>query len=85
LVYCEPARTVRTVIVGGEVVVQEGLCTKVDESALLRDVAALAPEIEEFLSDCAHGAERAWTLYDHSYRAGLSHPVPMNRRLNQPE
>jgi 5-methylthioadenosine/S-adenosylhomocysteine deaminase len=85
LVYCEPARTVHTVIVGGEIVVQEGLCTKIDESALLRDVAALAPEIEEFLSDCARGAERAWTLYDHSYRAGLSHPVSMNRRLNQPE
>ena len=82
LVYCEPARTVRTVIVGGEMVVRDGVCTTVDESALLRDVAALAPEIENFLWDCARGAERAWNLYDHSYRAGLSHPVPTNRRLS---
>jgi 5-methylthioadenosine/S-adenosylhomocysteine deaminase len=82
LVYCEPARTVHTVIVDGEVVVHDGVCTKVDESSLLVDVAALAPEIDAFLADCARGAERAWTLYDHSYRAGLSHPVPMNRRLN---
>jgi cytosine/adenosine deaminase-related metal-dependent hydrolase len=75
LVYCEPARSVTTVIVGGEVVVADGVCTRVDERAVLRDIAALGPQIEAFLADCAGGAERAWRYYDDSYRAGLAHPT----------
>ena len=81
LVYCEPARSVTTVIVGGEVVVAGGVCTRVDEKAVLGDVAALAPQIADFLAKCARGAERAWRYYDDSYRAGLAQPTEMTRTL----
>ena len=83
LVYCEPARSVTTVIVGGEVVVAGGVCTRVDEKAVLRDVASLAPAIEEFLADCARGAERAWRYYDDSYRAGLAQRTEVTRTLTE--
>lgn len=81
LVYCEPARSVTTVIVGGEVVVSGGACTRVDEKALLRDVGSLEPQIKEFLADCTRGAERAWQYYDDSYRAGLAQPGKVTRTL----
>jgi 5-methylthioadenosine/S-adenosylhomocysteine deaminase len=83
LVYCEPARSVTTVIVGGEVVVANGVCTRVDERAVLRDIAALGPQIEAFLADCVGGAERAWRYYDDSYRAGLAHPTEVTRTLTE--
>ena len=70
-----------TVIVGGEVVVSGGVCTRVDEKAVLRDVASLAPQIEEFLAGCARGADRAWRYYDDSYRAGLARPTEVTRTL----
>jgi len=83
LVYCEPARSVTTVMVGGEVVVADGVCTRVDEKAVLRDIASLAPAIEEFLADCARGAERAWRYYDDSYRAGLARRTEVTRTLTE--
>jgi cytosine/adenosine deaminase-related metal-dependent hydrolase len=82
LVYCEPARSVRTVLVAGDVVVAEGRCTAIDEASVLREIAALGPEIEAFLAACAGGAARAWPIYDHSYREGLARPTPVNRRLS---
>ena len=83
LVYCEPARSVTTVIVGGEVVVSGGVCTRIDEKAVLRDVASLEPQIKEFLAGCARGAERAWRYYDDSYRAGLAQPTTVTRTLTE--
>jgi cytosine/adenosine deaminase-related metal-dependent hydrolase len=81
LVYCEPAGSVTTVIVGGEVVVSGGACTRIDEKAVLRDVTSLEPQIKEFLADCARGAERAWRYYDDSYRAGLAKSTTVTRTL----
>ena len=45
LVYCENGSSVETVIVDGEIVVRDGLLTKVDEDALLDEFRALAPEL----------------------------------------
>jgi cytosine/adenosine deaminase-related metal-dependent hydrolase len=81
LVYCEPARSVTTVLIGGEVVVSGGVCTRVDEQAVLRDIAGLAPEIGAFIAECVNGAERAWRYYDDSYRAGLTRPANVTRTL----
>jgi hypothetical protein len=69
------------VIVGGEVVVSGGRCTRVDEQAVLRDIASLAPQIEEFIADCTRGAQRAWRYYDDSYRAGLAQRTEVTRTL----
>ena len=45
LVYCENGSSVETVIVDGEIVLRDGLLTKVDEDALLDEFRALAPEL----------------------------------------
>lgn len=45
LVYCENGSSVETVIVDGEIVLRDGLLTKVDEDALLDEFRALVPEI----------------------------------------
>jgi len=45
LIYSENGSSVETVIVDGEIVVRDGLLTKVDEDALLDEFRALAPEL----------------------------------------
>jgi cytosine/adenosine deaminase-related metal-dependent hydrolase len=79
LVYCEPGRSVRTVIVGGEVVLDGGALRTVDERGLYADIAALAPDIEAFISACAAGARSVADFYARSYRTGLAHSTPLNR------
>lgn len=45
LVFCEPGSSVRTVVVGGRVIVDEGRVTTVDEAALLEEADAIAARI----------------------------------------
>lgn len=45
LVYCENGESVRTVMVNGVVVVDQGRCTLVDEDAVLAELRELAPEM----------------------------------------
>jgi 5-methylthioadenosine/S-adenosylhomocysteine deaminase len=79
LVYCEPGPSVRTVVVDGRVVMRDGVLRTVDERRLFADIAALAPEIEAFISACAAGAADVAEFYARSYQAGLSHHTPLNR------
>lgn len=44
LVYCENGSSIETVMVNGEIVMQDGRLTKVDETALLAELRALMPE-----------------------------------------
>ena len=44
LVYCENGTSIETVFVNGEIVMQNGRLTKVDEKALLAELRALMPE-----------------------------------------
>ncbi len=48
LVYCENGSSIETVMVNGEVVVQDGRLTKVDEKALLAELRALMPEFQAY-------------------------------------
>jgi len=50
LVLTEPGRSVRTVIVGGEVVIDNGRCTTVDEASLYEEVERLMPILEADLA-----------------------------------
>jgi cytosine/adenosine deaminase-related metal-dependent hydrolase len=79
LVYCEPGRSVRTVIVGGEVVLRDGVLLTINERGLYADIAAMAPEIEAFIDACAAGARDVEEFYAASYRAGLARSTPVNR------
>jgi 5-methylthioadenosine/S-adenosylhomocysteine deaminase len=48
LVYCENGSSIETVMVNGEVVVQDGQLTKVNEKALLAELRALMPEFQAY-------------------------------------
>jgi cytosine/adenosine deaminase-related metal-dependent hydrolase len=49
LVFTEPGRGVRTVIVDGRVVIDQGRCTTVDEAALYAEIEDLMPALERDL------------------------------------
>jgi 5-methylthioadenosine/S-adenosylhomocysteine deaminase len=51
LVYCENGSSIETVMVNGEVVVQDGQLTKVNEQALLAELRALMPEFQAYTRD----------------------------------
>jgi 5-methylthioadenosine/S-adenosylhomocysteine deaminase len=48
LVYCENGSSIETVMVNGEVVVQDGRLTKVNEKALLAELRDLMPEFQAY-------------------------------------
>jgi 5-methylthioadenosine/S-adenosylhomocysteine deaminase len=48
LVYCEDGSSIEKVIVNGEVVVEDGRLTKVDEKALLAELRSMMPEFQEY-------------------------------------
>jgi 5-methylthioadenosine/S-adenosylhomocysteine deaminase len=48
LVYCENGSSIEKVIVNGEIVVENGRLTKVDEKALLAELRALMPEFQAY-------------------------------------
>src|ERR1700737_4538755 len=48
LVYCENGSSIETVMVNGEVVVQDGRLIKVNEKALLAELRALMPEFKTY-------------------------------------
>lgn len=50
LVYCENGSSIETVIVNGEIVVDRGKLTKVDEAALLAELRSFMPAFDEYHS-----------------------------------
>jgi 5-methylthioadenosine/S-adenosylhomocysteine deaminase len=48
LVYCENGTSIEKVIVNGEIVVEDGKLTKVDEKALLAELRAAMPEFQDY-------------------------------------
>jgi len=51
LVYCENGNSIETVIVNGEIVVDQGKLTKVDEAALLSELRSLMPAFNNYHSE----------------------------------
>lgn len=79
LVYCETGASVRTVLVGGEVVVQDGRLTRVDETALLAEARACASEFADYMSRCKTAADDLLPHYRAMYDRALCTPVGMDR------
>ena len=82
LVYCEDGSSVRTSIVNGEVVFEDGRVTTVDERALRAEARALMAGYREQLAD----ANRHAAALEPAYRAMLERaaqvPVGPQRRLD---
>ena len=79
LVYCENGTSVRTVLVGGEIVVRNGRLTRVDEEALLAEARACAAEFADYMARCASAAAELAPHYRAMYDRALATPVGMDR------
>jgi cytosine/adenosine deaminase-related metal-dependent hydrolase len=78
LVYCEPSRSVDTVVVDGKVVVRHGELLTIDIRSMLASVRDLEGEIKEFVEACRLGAEEVGPFYDKSYQKGLAEAATVN-------
>lgn len=79
LVYCETGGSVRTVLVGGEVVVKDGRLTRVDEDALLAEARDSAAEFADYMARCKTAADELAPRYRAMYDRALATPVGMDR------
>jgi 5-methylthioadenosine/S-adenosylhomocysteine deaminase len=69
LVYCENGSSIETVMVNGEVVVQDGQLTKVNEKALLAELRALMPEFQAY----TRGVEAANQQFESAFADIIRH------------
>jgi 5-methylthioadenosine/S-adenosylhomocysteine deaminase len=81
IVYAERGASVRTVIIGGRVVMDRGIITTVDEEKLLADIGAAA---ERAHAASASGWRRSHELqpyFTEIYRRAAAEPVPLRGRV----
>jgi cytosine/adenosine deaminase-related metal-dependent hydrolase len=79
LVYCEPARAVKTAVVGGRVVYENGRLAGFDEAAIKAEASELAAEFLAYMQSLRAGVDELKPFYDEMYRRTLGRPVPINR------
>lgn len=79
LVYCEPARAVRTTIVAGEVVMDDGTLLKFDEPTTKAEARDLAAEFRAYMDSCRAGVDELAPYYAEMYRRANATAVPLNR------
>jgi cytosine/adenosine deaminase-related metal-dependent hydrolase len=79
LVYCEPARAVRTTVVAGEVVMQDGQPTKFDVREIKAEARELATEFMAFMESCRGGVDELAPYYEEMYQMAIGQRVPMHR------
>jgi 5-methylthioadenosine/S-adenosylhomocysteine deaminase len=84
LVFCEDGSSVRTTIVHGEVVFEDGRVSRIDERALRAEARALMAGYRDQLADATRHAGVLEPAYRAMLERAADHPVPMNRRL-QPD
>lgn len=84
LVHSESGRGVRTVIVNGRVVVDQGRLVTVDERALADEIAGLMPRVRADVERlrAAHAGVRGYI--DTAQRRARAVPLPMNRHIGSP-
>jgi 5-methylthioadenosine/S-adenosylhomocysteine deaminase len=79
LVYCETGSSVRTTMVAGQVVVQDGRVLSVDEEAIKAEARDLAREHGPELARAAAAAEELEPYYREMYLKAAATDVGMNR------
>ncbi len=84
LVYCEDGSSVRTTIVHGEVVFEDGRITTVDERALRAEARALMAGYRDQLAEAARHAQALEGAYRAMLERAAQIPVGPQRRLVDP-
>ncbi|MES2960513.1 MAG: amidohydrolase family protein [Pseudomonadota bacterium] len=82
LVYCEDGSSVRTTIVHGEVVFENGCVTTLDERALRAEARALMVGYREQLADASGQAAALEPAYRAMLERAAATPVTVSRRLD---
>ncbi|MBS0452638.1 MAG: amidohydrolase family protein [Proteobacteria bacterium] len=81
LVHCEDGGSVRTTIVDGRVVFEDGRITTVDERALRAELRELMKDYRKQAAAAAQDAQRLETPYRQMYERACAQDVGMNRWL----
>ncbi len=84
LVHCEDGGSVRTTIVAGRVVFEDGRITTVDERALRAEMRELMRGYQAQLEESGREAQRLEPYYREMVLRAAAQDVGMNRKL-QPE
>lgn len=82
LVYCEDGSSVRTTIVHGEVVFENGRVTTLDERALRAEARALMAGWREQVADASRQAQALEGAYRAMLERSAATPVSVSRRLD---
>ena len=84
LVYCENGSSVRTTIVAGQVVYENGRLTMVDEAALKREARALMTAYRQDMSGFDEAARKLEVHYREMYLRAHARDMGLRRRLDGP-
>jgi 5-methylthioadenosine/S-adenosylhomocysteine deaminase len=79
LVYCEPGAAVRTTIVAGQVVYENGRLLHFDEAQVKAEARELAAEFVAYMDSCRAVVRELEPYYAEMYRRANAESVPMNR------
>ena len=79
LVLTEPGRSVKTVIVRGELIIEDGRCKTVDEAALYEEVESLMPVLEADLATIRNRNEKLLPFVKTAHERTLAVDVGLNR------
>ncbi len=80
LVYCETGSSVRDVVVGGNLAVENGKLLTLDEAAILAEVAALAPALAAGMAELRDAAGELEPYYREVYLRAMARDVGLDRR-----
>ena len=83
LVYAETGRGLRHVWVGGDRIVRDGCCTRIDEADLMRRVEAIMPEVGRELDDLARKADIVEPFMQRIQARAFAEPLSYDRYLNR--
>lgn len=79
LVYSDSARSIRTVIVDGHVVVRDGRATRIDEAALRAEIAGLMPAVRNDGGKMRAGYAKLRPFIGEVHRRAWARPLPIDR------
>jgi 5-methylthioadenosine/S-adenosylhomocysteine deaminase len=81
LVYADSGRSIRRVIVDGEVVVRDGRSTRVDEAALRAEIEGLMPSVRADIGRLQAGYDKVLPYIDEVNRRAWSMPLSIHRHV----
>jgi guanine deaminase len=75
LVIAETGASLDTIMVGGRIVMRDGRLTRIDEAAILAEIAELHDEFRPLLDRSESQVDELRAIYERIYRRCLAHPI----------